>query len=166
MRLNLCNVVSGLFCFPICYIWGVKSFQRVFSHEAVVAMHGESCGIHFWNRLNLASEETQTILRLGWEPVLKKLFGNSPLDSSLIHRAGFSWYEALGQCTCEAYSRTVTRKNGKALFSLSFAENDDVDALKVLSMKNFKSLLECHTITALVAAFEAKAFNGWGEQDY
>jgi len=50
-------------------------------------------------------------------------------------------------------------KNGKALFSLSFAENDDVDALKVWPIKNSKSLLECPTITALVAAFDIKAFN-------
>jgi len=39
------------------------------------------------------------------------------------------------------------------------AENDDIDALKVRSIKNSKSLLECPTITALVAAFDAKAFN-------
>ena len=56
-------------------------------------------------------------------------------------------------------SPTVTRKNRKALFSLSLAENDDVDALKEQSMKNSKSLLNCLTITALVAAFCAKAFN-------
>jgi len=42
---------------------------------------------------------------------------------------------------------------------LSLAENDDVDALKVRSVKNCKSLLECPTITGLVAAFDAKAFN-------
>jgi len=45
------------------------------------------------------------------------------------------------------------------LFSLSLAGNDDVDALKVRSIKNYKSLLECPTITALVAAFNAKACN-------
>ena len=32
---------------------------------------------------------------------------------------------------CDAPSRIVTRINGKALFSLSLAENDDVDTLKV-----------------------------------
>ena len=47
-------------------------------------------------------------------------------------------------------SRTVTRKNGKALFSLSLAENDDVDALNVRSIKNSKSLLEWPTITAFL----------------
>jgi len=39
------------------------------------------------------------------------------------------------------------------------AENDDIDALKVVSINNSKSLLECPTITALVATFDAKAFN-------
>jgi len=39
------------------------------------------------------------------------------------------------------------------------AENDAIDALKVRSIKVFKSLLECPTITALVAAFDAKRFN-------
>jgi len=42
---------------------------------------------------------------------------------------------------------------------LSLAENDDVDALKVRSIKNSKLLLERPTITVLVAAFDAKAFN-------
>jgi len=37
------------------------------------------------------------------------------------------------------------------------AENDDIDALKVRSIKNSKSLLECPTITALVATFNAKS---------
>jgi len=37
--------------------------------------------------------------------------------------------------------------------------NDDIDALKVQSINNSKSLLECPTITALVAAFDAKAFS-------
>ena len=34
-----------------------------------------------------------------------------------------------------------------------------MDALKARSIKNYKSLLECPKITALVAAFDAKAFN-------
>jgi len=38
-------------------------------------------------------------------------------------------------------------------------ENDDIDALKLRSIKNSKSLLECPTITVLVAAFDEKAFN-------
>jgi len=42
---------------------------------------------------------------------------------------------------------------------LSLAENDDVDASKVGSMKNSISLLKCSTIIALFAAFDAKAFN-------
>jgi len=42
------------------------------------------------------------------------------------------------------------------------AENDDIDALKVRPMKNYKLLLECPTITALIAAFDAKAFNYTG----
>jgi len=37
-------------------------------------------------------------------------------------------------------------------------ENDDIDTLKARPIKNSKSLLECPTITALVAAFDAKAF--------
>jgi len=41
-------------------------------------------------------------------------------------------------------------KNEKALFSSRLAENYDVDALKMLSIKNSKSLLERPTITALV----------------
>jgi len=42
--------------------------------------------------------------------------------------------------------------------NLRKAENDDIDALKVQSIKNSKSLLEFPTITALVA-FDVKAFN-------
>jgi len=42
-------------------------------------------------------------------------------------------------------------KNGKALINLGKAENDGIDALKVRSIKNSKSLLECPTVTALVA---------------
>jgi len=43
--------------------------------------------------------------------------------------------------------------------NLRKAENGDIEALKLRSIKTFKSLLECPTITALVAAFDAKAFN-------
>jgi len=50
-------------------------------------------------------------------------------------------------------------KNGKALISLRKAENDNIDALNVQSIKNSASLLECPTITALVAALDAKAVN-------
>jgi len=50
-------------------------------------------------------------------------------------------------------------KNEKALINLRKAENDDTDALKQWSIKNLQSLLESPTITALVAAFDAKAFN-------
>jgi len=39
------------------------------------------------------------------------------------------------------------------------AENDRIDALKVRSIKNSTSSLECPTATALVVAFDAKAFN-------
>jgi len=39
------------------------------------------------------------------------------------------------------------------------AENDNIDALKLQSIKNSKSLLECLTITAFIAAFDTKAFN-------
>jgi len=39
------------------------------------------------------------------------------------------------------------------------AEDNDTDALKVQSIKNYKSLPECPTIIALVAAFDAKAFS-------
>jgi len=39
------------------------------------------------------------------------------------------------------------------------AEDYDTDALKVQSIKNHKSLPECPRITALVAAFDAKAFS-------
>jgi len=42
---------------------------------------------------------------------------------------------------------------------LNLAGNNNVDALTVRSLKNSKSLLECPTITALVAAFHAKVFN-------
>jgi len=50
-------------------------------------------------------------------------------------------------------------KNGKALINLRKPENDDIDDLKVRSTRNPKSLLECHTITALVATFDVKALN-------
>jgi len=45
------------------------------------------------------------------------------------------------------------------LKGLSIAKNDDVDALKLRSIQNSKSLLECPAITALFAAFDVKAFN-------
>jgi len=38
-------------------------------------------------------------------------------------------------------------------------KNYDIDALKIRSMNNCGSLLKCPTITALVATFNAKAFN-------
>jgi len=38
------------------------------------------------------------------------------------------------------------------------AENDDIDPLQVRSIKNYKSLPECPTITVRVAPFDAKAF--------
>jgi len=41
------------------------------------------------------------------------------------------------------------------------AENDDIDALKIRSIKNYKSLLECPTITALVAALDSKRSMTW-----
>ena len=50
-------------------------------------------------------------------------------------------------------------KNEKTLINLRKAKNDDTDALEVRSIKNSESLLECPTITALVAAFDAKAFD-------
>jgi len=49
--------------------------------------------------------------------------------------------------------------NGTALISLRKAEDYDTDPLKVQSIKNYKSLPEFPTITALVAAFDAKAFS-------
>jgi len=52
-------------------------------------------------------------------------------------------------------SQCYEGKNRKALINLRKAENGDSDA----SIKNYKSLLECPTITALVAAFDAKVFN-------
>jgi len=45
------------------------------------------------------------------------------------------------------------------LISLRKPENNDIDVLNVRSIKNYKSLLQCPTITALVAAFDAKAFS-------
>jgi len=48
-------------------------------------------------------------------------------------------------------------KCGKALIDLQKAENYRIDPLKVRSIKNYKSLLECPAITTLVAAFDAKA---------
>jgi len=50
------------------------------------------------------------------------------------------------------------RENGKALINLRKAGNDDMDVLKVQSIKNSKSVLECPAITALVT-FDAKTFN-------
>jgi len=50
-------------------------------------------------------------------------------------------------------------KNGKALINMRKAENDDIDALKLRPIINSRSLVECPTITALVAAFDAKAFS-------
>ena len=47
----------------------------------------------------------------------------------------------------------------KNLINLRKAKNGDIDAVNVWSMKISKSLLECSTITVLVAAFDAKAFN-------
>ena len=55
-------------------------------------------------------------------------------------RAGFNWCEALGLSTCEAPSPIVARKKWKALINLRKSEND---TLKVRSVKNSKSLLEC-----------------------
>ena len=75
-------------------------------------------------------------------------------------RATFSWWEALTRPIHLRGPRShCYEETGKALFSLSLAQNDDVGALKVRSIKNSKSLLACPTITALVAAFDAKAFN-------
>ena len=45
------------------------------------------------------------------------------------------------------------------LISLRKGEDNDTDALKVRSTKNYKSSPECLTITALVAAFDAKLFS-------
>jgi len=39
------------------------------------------------------------------------------------------------------------------------AKDYDTDTLKVQSIKKYKSLPECPTIIALVAAFDAKAFS-------
>jgi len=50
-------------------------------------------------------------------------------------------------------------KNGKALIKLRESENGDIDPLKVRSIKNSKSLLECPTITELIATFDAKIRN-------
>jgi len=80
--------------------------------------------------------------------------------SLLCCRAGFSWCEApLGLSPCEAPLPLLRGNNGTALISLRKAEDNDTDALKVRSTKNCKSLPECLTITALVAAFDAKAFS-------
>jgi len=50
-------------------------------------------------------------------------------------------------------------KNGKPLINFCKAENDDIDALK-LGTKNYLQILpECPAITAIVTAFDAKAFN-------
>ena len=54
---------------------------------------------------------------------------------------------------------TVTGKKWNRLISLCKAEDFDTDAVKVQSIKNYKSFPECSMITALVAAFDAKAFN-------
>jgi len=51
-------------------------------------------------------------------------------------------------------------KNRKTLIDLRKAENDDMDALLIRSIKNSKSLLERPAMTVFVAAFDAKAFNG------
>ena len=48
-------------------------------------------------------------------------------------------------------------ENGETLVNLRKAENDDIDDLKVRSVKDSKSLPECPTITALVAAFDVKS---------
>jgi len=58
-----------------------------------------------------------------------------------------------------SFPTVARKKNEKALINLHKAENDDITALKVWSIKNSKSLLECPTIVVLVAAFDAKAFN-------
>jgi len=53
--------------------------------------------------------------------------------------------------------------------------NDDIDALKIWSLKDSKSLLECPTITGLNCCFRRKSVQwhgivefavGWREQDY
>jgi len=44
------------------------------------------------------------------------------------------------------------------LINLRKAVYDDIDALKIRSLKNSKSLLQCPIIAALVTAFYAKAF--------
>jgi len=53
----------------------------------------------------------------------------------------------------------VRGKNGTGLISLRKAEDYDTDALEVQSVENYKSLPECPTTTALVAAFHTKAFS-------
>ena len=52
-------------------------------------------------------------------------------------RAGFSWCEALGLSTCEAPFPLLRGKNGEA-------DNDDIDALKVPLINNYKSLRVLH----------------------
>ena len=44
-------------------------------------------------------------------------------------------------------------------WKMGFKKNLGSHALEVRSIKIFKSLLDCPTITAIVAAFDAKAFN-------
>jgi len=66
-------------------------------------------------------------------------------------------------------------KNRKALINLRKAENDDIDALKVRSIKIYKSLLEFPTIPVLNCCLRRKSVQrheiveivvGWQEQDY
>ena len=59
---------------------------------------------------------------------------------SIVSRAGFNWCEALGKSTCEAPSPIVARKKWKVSINLRKSEND---ALKVRSVKNSKSIIEC-----------------------
>jgi len=52
--------------------------------------------------------------------------------------------------------RLLRGKNGKTLFNLRKAKNDDIETLKLRSIQNYKSLLECPTVTTLVTALTQK----------
>ena len=82
---------------------------------------------------------------------LRELFENT---SDI--RAGFSWCEALGFFTCDAPSPTVTRKQWT---SVNQFEQRRYWRSESTVNKNSKSLLQCPTINAFVATFDAKAFN-------
>ena len=83
------------------------------------------------------------------------VFFGQPWDKN---RSGFSWSEALTLSSCEAPSPTVTRKKWKRVNQFAQSRKSRYWRSKSTDNKNCKSLLECPTMTALVAC-DSKPIN-------